>query len=108
WIRSGGDCRMVMLSASQCRCFRGSKVLINHEVHQEHEAKANSERSACPLGPSWLFLESLSAFFEGGGFAAQVGEDFTGEVKRTGDENWTRLLTRLIEGVGDRWSNGVG
>jgi hypothetical protein len=66
---------------NQFRCFRGSKLLINHEGHQEHEAKANSERSSCPLCLSWLFLESLRAFFEGGGFAAQVGEDFTGEME---------------------------
>ena len=62
-----------MLSANQCRCFRGSKLLINHEVTKSTKQKANSEGSSCPLCPSWLFLESLGAFFEGGRFAAQVG-----------------------------------
>jgi hypothetical protein len=66
---------------NQFRCFRGSKLLINREVHQEHEAKASSERSSCPLCPSWLFLESLGAFFEGGGFAAQMRDRFAREME---------------------------
>ncbi len=54
-----------MLSGNRCRCFRGLKLLNNNEVREEHEAKANCETSSCPLRPSWLFLESLSAFLEG-------------------------------------------
>jgi hypothetical protein len=67
-----------MLSENRSRYFRGSKLLINHE---EHEAKANSKTSSCPLCHSWLFLESLRAFFECSGFAAQIRERFAGEMK---------------------------
>jgi hypothetical protein len=68
-------------SANRCRCFRGSKLLINHEVHEGHEAKANSERSSCSLCPSWLFLASLGALFKGGGLAVQIRERFAGEME---------------------------
>jgi len=90
-----------MSSENPYRYFRGLKLLINHEVHQEHEAKANSERSSCLLCPSWLFVESLRAFFEGGGFAAQMRERFAREMERPGEKNGMRSLARLIERVSE-------
>ena len=69
---------MAMSSANQCRCFQGLRLLTNHE---EHEGKADSEISSWPLCPSWLFLKSLRALFEGCRFAAQMGERFTGEMQ---------------------------
>jgi hypothetical protein len=53
-------------------------------------------------------LQLLRAFLEGGGFAAQVRERFASEMERPGEENGMRSLTRLIECVSDRWSDGVG
>jgi hypothetical protein len=68
-------------SANQCRCFQELKFRINHREHEGHKANVNLEPPSCSLPPSWLLLKSLGAFFEGSGFSAQVGEDFTGEMK---------------------------
>src|SRR6266446_6643972 len=37
-------------------------------------------------------LQLLRAFFEGGGFATQMGENFAGKMERAGDQNriWIR------------------
>ena len=52
-MRSGGDCRTDMSSANRCRCFRGSKLLINHEVSPKGtKQKPILEGSSCPLCPS--------------------------------------------------------
>ena len=72
---------MAMSSANQCRCFQGLRLLTNHEEHEEYEGKADSEISSCPLCPSWSFLKSLRALFEGRRFAPQMGERFTGKMQ---------------------------
>jgi hypothetical protein len=63
-----------------CRCFRESKLLGSHEVHEEHEAKANSQTSSCPSVSFVVIFELLRAFFEGSGFAAQMREHLAGEM----------------------------
>jgi len=72
---------MGMLSESRCRCFRGSKLLINHEVTQSTKQKPILKGLRVLLCPSWLFLESLRAFFECSGFAAHIRERFAGEME---------------------------
>ena len=69
-----------MLSASRCRCSHGSKLLINHGVHEEHEANPilKGLRVLCVLRG---YFESLRAFFEGSGFAAQMRERFAREME---------------------------
>jgi hypothetical protein len=39
----------------------------------------------------------LRAFFEGAGFAAQMGERFAGEMQRAGDENRIRFCAGELE-----------
>ena len=42
--------------------------------------------------PAVASEESLRAFFERGGFAAQVRQNFAGEMERTGDQDRPWLL----------------
>ena len=72
---------MAMLLANRCRCSRGLRLLTNHEGHRGHEDISESAFPSCSSCPSWLFLKSLRAFFEGRRFAPQMGERFTGEMQ---------------------------
>ena len=39
----------------------------------------------------------LRAFFERGGFAAQMGENFAGEMERAGDQDRIRFRARKLD-----------
>ncbi len=69
----------------------------------QRDAETNT-RDACATREGWgqrPRLQLLHAFFEGGGFAAQVRERFASEMERPGEENGIRSLVRLIECVSD-------
>jgi hypothetical protein len=127
-----------MSSANQCRYFPGSshrsgehrllacssrqlaanRWVFSHWIRLRSLRHAKGAFGQRPNAAGWqpalprrcarVVEKSLRAFFEGGGLAAQVRERFAGEMKRTGEKNAMRSFARLIEDVGDRWSNGVG
>src|SRR5262245_56033455 len=59
----------------------------------------------------WQFLsakESLRAFFESSGFAAEMRQDFADEVQRAGDQDRIGVRTCKHQRVANRGSDGVG
>ena len=72
---------MSMLSENRCRYFRGSKLLINHEVSKSTKQKPILKGLRVLGALRGYFLESLRAFFECSGFAAQIRERFAGEME---------------------------
>jgi hypothetical protein len=50
----------------------------------------------------------LRAFFEGGGFATQVRQNFTGEMQRAGDQNRIRFRAGKRQSLFDSWSDEAG
>jgi hypothetical protein len=49
---------------------RESKLLNNHEIHEDHEGKAQFSNVFVSSMSFVVIFESLRAFFEGGWFAA--------------------------------------
>jgi hypothetical protein len=74
---------MGMSLANRYRCSRGLRLLTNHEVHEEHEAKPILKVfvSSVSFVVVELSVSLLGAFFERGRFATQIGERFTSEMK---------------------------
>jgi hypothetical protein len=74
-----------MLSANRCRYSRGLRRIINNEEHKGTRSRILFQilRELRVLR-GWID-QSLRAFFKSGGLAAQMSENFSGEMERTGD-----------------------
>ena len=101
--RSGGDCRMDMWSANRCRYSRGSRLRVAQRLAcwrtrpRDRNFAECRRLPICPLGkpvsarrrnqretralPRPGFRRLLCAFFERGGFTAQIGENFASEMQ---------------------------
>ena len=125
---------MDMWSASQRRYFQGLRPPGSARVSRAGErvlAIANFVSIARRL-PKWRFKKAcfgatpkparetgalprrgfsrglLDALFKGGGFAAQVRQNFAGEMQRAGDQDRIWLLTRKHQRVANGCRDGVG
>lgn len=75
--------------------------------HRLGIASAKMLPAGLPATTGWQLVlprESLRTFFECSWLAAQMGEDFTGEMEGAGDQNWIWFCPRQIEGFADRIS----
>jgi len=100
----------VMLAPASIRSFLWDNASLRRSDFVACRAdRPEGEAPALQIIPE----TSLRAFFEGRGFAAQVRENFAGEMKRARDQNriWLRACKRQrivnarSDGVGKCWSH---
>src|SRR5438874_198337 len=100
----------LMLTPASIRYFLWDNV----PLRRSDFVACRTDRAEGEAPPLQIIPEaSLGAFFECCGFAAQVGENFAGEMKRARDQNriWLcackrqRIANARSEGVGECWSH---